>query len=332
MRGGILLIALLLAPLAYDRVAIYEDGTPQVINTKLSTSVPSRSDILPASEITFGVYDPHATFAEERGIGIEHIFLFWKAFDSEALRKELLYAGQRDRRMMVTVEPYTKAANWRDGGERLLPDVAAGAYDDDIDRVCSTLQAFRGQLLIRWGHEMEKRSDRYPWAGRPPADYKAAYRHFVDTCRRFVPGAAFVWSPLGEKNLAEYYPGGSYVDIIGVSLWALQKMDATYFGGPRNFEQIFAPKYRRIAPFRKPVMVAELGVSGDRAYRDHWFESLYGSLATPSEFPELRAVVYFNDKEPYHWPMDLGSPDWRIASGWFSAAKEEIEHRNAALR
>jgi endoglucanase len=30
------------------------------------------------------------------------------------------------------------------------------------------------------------------------------------------------------------------------------------------------------------------------------------------EYPSLVGVVYFNQKEVYPWPDDLGYPDWRV--------------------
>lgn len=31
-----------------------------------------------------------------------------------------------------------------------------------------------------------------------------------------------------------------------------------------------------------------------------------------SDFPELKEVVYFNDRDVHAWPLNLGQPDWRV--------------------
>lgn len=277
---------------------------------------------LQANKVTLGVYDPGRAFSGETDIAIEHIFVYWQAMDMRDFRKRLAYAQKRNRTMMVTVEPYTKAPNWRDGGERLFSDIVSGRFQQEITRICTELGQFKGPVIVRWGHEMEDPTGRYPWARRDNEGFKAAFRHFATSCRDLAPNASLLWSPKGEKNLAKYYPGDAYVDYVGVSLWGLQAMDLEFYGHGRGFQATFAEKYKRVASFGKPVIIAELGVSGDKDYRDNWFADLYETMASLRVFDRLRAVVYFNDKEPHYWPMGFGSPDWRIKPGWFAEAKQ----------
>jgi endoglucanase len=291
-----------------------------------------RGTALPANKIALGVYDPGRAFSRDGDVAIEHIFVYWQAMDMRDFRKRLAYAQSRNRTMMVTVEPYTKAANWRDGGEHLFSDIVNGKFRKEINRVCTELGKFDGSVIVRWGHEMEDPTGRYPWARHDNKGFKAAFRHFVTSCREMAPNASFVWSPKGEKNLADYYPGDAWVDYVGVSLWGLQAMDNDFFGGGRDFRATFAAKYKRVARFGKPVIIAELGVSGDGDYRKRWFADLYETVASSRAFERLRAVVYFNDKEPHHWPMGYGSPDWRIASGWFAEAKQVSTRLASAAR
>lgn len=270
------------------------------------------------SDVAFGVYDPHSAFKQTDNTRLEHMFVFWQALDKKALRRKMKYAYQRGRTMMLTVEPFTHAANWRDGGDRLFSDIVKGRFDKEIADVCSELGRYPTTSLIRWGHEMEDPTGRYPWARKDSNGFKSAFRYFVLTCRKHAVDAKFVWSPKGEKNLADYYPGGDYVDLVGVSLWGLEKMDVDYYGGQRGFRSTFNTKYNRVARFGKPVIVAELGVSGNKTYRENWFRDLFESISDTSEFKLLRAIVLFNDKEPHHWPMGYGSPDWRVSQKWFS--------------
>jgi endoglucanase len=160
---------------------------------------------------------------------------------------------------------------------------------------------------------MEQPSDRYPWARGDASGYIAAYRYFVDACRKIVPRARFVWSPKGEGGLAAYYPGDNYVDLIGVSVWGLEKWDREQYGRPRSFAKTFNEKYRRVAQFGKPVIIAELGVAGRKRYRQNWISEISALSSGPNPFPLLTGIVYFYDKEPYHWPSGYGSPDWRVA-------------------
>lgn len=40
-----------------------------------------------------------------------------------------------------------------------------------------------------------------------------------------------------------------------------------------------------------------------------WIET---ATLKQSAFPNLREVVYFNDRDVHAWPFDLGRPDWRV--------------------
>jgi beta-mannanase len=300
--------------------------------TQPTWSAPARAaanvkNLFSDRKVLFGVYDPHLMFTQDRDVNIEHIFVYWQALDLAKLRQLLSNASERGRAIMVTIEPYTHASDWRSGGERLFSDITSGAFQKEIKTVCAELGGAKNQVLVRWGQEMEDPTGRYPWARTDSEGFKTAFRYFVAQCRHYAPDALFVWSPKGEKNLANYYPGDEFVDVVGVSLYGLQKMDKALYGGAREFPETFDEKYRRVAAFHKPVIIAELGVSGDKGYRDRWFASLFSNLASSSAFQRLRAVIYFDDKEPHYWPMGFGSPDWRISLGWFSKAKQALQQR-----
>lgn len=259
-----------------------------------------------------GVYDPHAAFARDEDVDLEHVFIYWQALDRPAFDAALRRAEERGRALMVTVEPYTRAPDWRAGGERLFADILNGEFAHEIETICGALGAFRNTVLVRWGHEMESPTGRYPWARHDHRGYRAAFRYVVDACRQHAPDALFVWSPVGERNLAAYYPGDAHVDLVGVSLWGLQAYDRRFYGSDRDFAATFGEKYDRVAGFGKPVIIAELGVSGARDYRDRWLRSLHATVRDTDRYARLGAVVLFNDREPHYWPMGLGSPDWRV--------------------
>ena len=264
--------------------------------------------------LSLGIYDPQDRFRNSDQPRVEHVFVYWQAVDEPMLAAKMRLAEMKRRTLMVTVEPYTKAANWRDGGDRLFADTVSGKFDGQIATVCGAVANYQGAYWIRWGHEMEQPTDRYPWARGDTRGYIAAYRYFVDTCRKIAPRARFVWSPKGERGLAAYYPGDAYVDLIGVSVWGLERWDRERYGKPRGFAQAFDEKYRRVEKFGKPVIVAELGVAGRKLYRQNWLSEIFAISTGRNPFPLLIGIIYFNDKEPYHWPGGYGSPDWRVTA------------------
>ena len=144
-----------------------------------------------------------------------------------------------------------------------------------------------------------------------------AYQRAVDVCRKNNTTAKFMWSPKGNSSLVNFYPGDSFVDIVGLSVFALQQYDKDNFGKERTFAEILAPGYQQAVKFGKPIIVAELGYEGDSDYVKRWAET----VAKPDpQFPQLRAIVYFNDREVYAWPDNYGYPNWRVNSAATSSA------------
>ena len=263
--------------------------------------------------LAFGVYDPWLKFSDAPNIAIEHIFVPWQTPRCDLVRI-IQQARARDRQLLVTVEPWTDAPDGLAGGENLFGSILAGDHDSRIKAVCGEFAGAGAPVLVRFGHEMEDVTGRYPWARSDAAGYGRAFRHFVDTCRTVAPAAKFVWSPKGERKLHRYYPGHDYVDYVGLSVYALQAWDLDRYGVQRTFSDVVAEKYDRVTRYGKPVIIAEFGIFGDKAYKDRFFGDFRQSLP---EFAWLAALVYFNDKEPHFWPEGYGSPDWRVMTDHF---------------
>ena len=69
----------------------------------------------------------------------------------------------------------------------LLQDIVAGRYDTNIQWACTDIATNPGQVIVRWGHEMENLTGRYPWATSNSGAYVAAYKYVVDKCRAIAP-------------------------------------------------------------------------------------------------------------------------------------------------
>jgi endoglucanase len=257
----------------------------------------------------YGVYDPSSDFRDAPYVGIEHFFLPWHGADLAWLRDVDTYATERGRTVLVTLEPFSWTADTQEAPATLRADILAGEYDPTIDQICRIIGEMQSPVWVRWGHEMEGLSGRYPWAGWRPDHFVAAYRHVVSRCRQSAPATKFVWSPMGQPWLGAYYPGDDVVDIVGASLYGLEAYQRLSTGRTADFVQSFAPLYDRLAGFGKPIIIAELGFSGSEAYVDAWAEQ---AMRRNAEFPALEAVVYFNAQETGEWPMGFGKPDWRV--------------------
>jgi cellulose synthase (UDP-forming) len=267
----------------------------------LSPAVPM--GLLP-DQVSIGAYDPDRELVDQ-ALDVEH----WFIPQSEPLLFANALDEARNRRTpLVTIEPWPSAA---EAAQDVLETTVSGGNDDQLRELARVAQQHRPQIiLIRWAHEMEL-SNVYPWGARDAELYRRAFRHVVSLFRdEGVDNLRFVWSPAGETNALDYYPGGDVVDYVGLTALEDEAWDATVGLPPQSFDEVLGPRYRRVAALDKPVIVAELGVSGGTEHQAAWLSASARSL---TEFPRLTALVYFDARNP---PVHNGlpvAPDWHIS-------------------
>ncbi len=270
----------------------------------------------PSDEAATGIYDPHDAFSSDGSISIEHVFIDWN-MPPERTVASLRAAEARNRSLMVSLEPFPRAGQV---AETYVNDLLAGRYDGLLAAHCAALAAADVVVFLRFAHEMDLNNGRYAWSGLSAASYVAIYRHAVRLCRSLAPGLSFIWSPAGNEGLTAYYPGETFVDMVGLTLFGLEPWEELAYGRGRSFAEALAEKYRRIEGFGKPVTIAEFGVCGTPAYRARWLAD--AGRDGRRLFPLLHSLIYFNDREPYRWPKagaphrisgcDVEYPDWRL--------------------
>ena len=255
----------------------------------------------------FGAYDPGHAFADNPALAFDHVFVSWNAPDLGAeIDSAYRTAQARNRSLMLTVEPWA-AGDTRRGA--LLADIAHGRYDTLIATTCAALAALKGPVFVRWGHEMEVDTGRYPWATGDASAYVDAYRRVVTACRMVTNQIRFVWSPAGNRNLDDYFPGRAYVDDVGLSVFDCRRCAVWPPGGQFSAASILKTKYARVTDYGLPVMVTELGIDGSDARKRAELDEFQRSLW---RYPLLTAVFYFNAVDtPGAWPANY-VPDWRI--------------------
>lgn len=263
----------------------------------------------PPGELPFGVYDPDGDFASDGEVVIEELFLPWEDVYLQALYDADEYAQERNRSLLVTVEPWTWSRSERNTARYLQQGIENGTYDPNMKAICDIFATLKSPVTLRWAHEMEDKSGQFIWADWEPETYISAFHRMIDLCRASAPNINIMWSPLGYENMDDYYPGDDYVDLVGLSVFGLQAWDQYKFGHDQTFDEIFAPRYERAAKYGKPVVVAELGYVGKEGYVKNWENSV---RQVKEQYPSLVGVVYFNYPEVYPWPEGFGLPDWRV--------------------
>lgn len=160
---------------------------------------------------------------------------------------------------------------------------AAGSYNQNATTLAKNLVSYgAGKIVIRLGPEANGawEADYVGTTTTEMNDWAKCYDNEV-TAMRAVPGAhfLFVWNPNActtDLPLNEWYPGNSYVDIVGIDAydqdcstsktvsqegWAAFSTDSS--GGDPTFPSISALEAFAVA-HGKPLSFPEWGLTGDQ--------------------------------------------------------------------
>ncbi len=158
----------------------------------------------------------------------------------------------------------------------------------------------------------------YPWGvftnGNSVGEYVRAWRHVHDIFTRIgAKNVIWVWSPNviwnTSTNLAELYPGNSYVDWIGLS---------GYYGTPgtlryKSFDAIFAQTIAELRTFTsKPLVITETGATNVSGLMARWITQMFQQLPAHTD---IIGVIWFEAFKVVDWQV----ADYPAAAAAFRA-------------
>ena len=172
----------------------------------------------------------------------------------------LIYVGWNE---LFPEQPTTLAAKHgvepllqiQPGSTTRLSGIAAGRDDAYLRAFAARVRAFRHQVVIGFGHEMN--GTWYPWGfhHQSPKSFVAAWRHIVTLFRRAgAKNVTWIWTVSHNLRhtgpLRSYWPGAKYVNWVGI--------DGYYSKPSDTFRTIFSPAISRIRRFTKaPILLSE---------------------------------------------------------------------------
>jgi cellulose synthase (UDP-forming) len=163
--------------------------------------------------------------------------------------------------------------------------------------------------VIRWAHEMEM-VGQYPWGIADGKLYVAAYRYLHQRAQQLgLRNLVWIWSPAGNRNALDYWPGADVVDWVGISIYATPEWHPDGSGHLPSFQRLMDEKYHLVEPLGKPVIVAEVGVNASPQETQRWLSEAISQL---TQFPRLIGWVYFNQIQPDVVPLTIGQPNWSL--------------------
>jgi hypothetical protein len=142
-----------------------------------------------------------------------------------------------------------------------LADIAAGRYDNYLDRYAAAVRAYRHPVILSFGHEMN--APWSPWGYRhvSPAVFVRAWRHIVTVFReRGTRNVTWLWTVNVIDAHAQtvdpgpWWPGASFVTWVGI--------DGYYRRASWQFSSLFGPTIKAVHSLtRDPILIAETGVA-----------------------------------------------------------------------
>lgn len=216
------------------------------------------------------------------------------------------------------------------GREKTIPaaTITNGNYDAYIRNFAQQAADWGKPVLVRFAHEMN--ISRYHWGTsetdygpESPEIYKELFRYVVTLCRDagntnilwvFCPNAESVPVPSEESGttwnaMRNYYPGGAYVDVLGLDgyNWGTSRnqKEHGWTSRPQMFKAIFeipARELMGIAP-RKPLFVFETASVGTASDKEKW---LRGAFRACSDLG-IYGIVWFQVDKETDWtlPVDV---------------------------
>jgi cellulose synthase (UDP-forming) len=260
---------------------------------------------LPATPLSYlGVYEPDAPgsysqvdqFADNvagRQPNLVLDFNGWgEAFPASFARTALANGAT----VIIDLDPTTVS----------LASIADGGDDGFLVSYARSVLRFGHPVVISFAHEMNGSWYNWGYTHVPPQTWIQAYQHVVNVFRQVGAGnVTWMWTvnaaTVGEGPIADWWPGASYVDWVGI--------DGYFYYPTDTFSSVFQSTIQTIRGLgSKPILISETAVGPLQARVTD-----IGNLFSGVQQQNLLGFVWFdaaqNDGQ-YHqnWRLDGITP------------------------
>ena len=317
---------------------------PGPTTTITSATATASASLTPSTGLLWGAHVADST-ADDVETGVQRfeaeigrkldLLRFYSRWDSAMPPARVTEAIAHGRTPVWSISPQTTS-----GTTYSWASIAAGAHDADIVAHARVVASLRAPIFLIFHHEPD-----YATGFGTPAQYRAAYRHYVAVFRsQGVTNVAWTWvlspgsfgSTPSTAGADAYYPGDAVVDWIGLDPYNWYGCTSAVPSWWRSLSAAIGPFHQWALPHGKPLMLAEWGSSEDPARpgrKAAWWTESMTSLA---RFPEIKAVLAFHDVGNCAWWVDSSSSSRTSfaaagnsaqahgrASAWLTASTEQ---------
>lgn len=174
-----------------------------------------------------------------------------------------------------------------------LRKIERGRFNGYIRWYARAVKAFKQPIIVSFGHEMNGSWNRWSRPHATPRQFRRSWRmiHRVFN-RNGVHNVTWSWDPSHTgRNSRPYWPGGRWVDRIGVD---------GYFRHGQRFKEIFAKRLAEIRRFtHRPIFIAETAVARGSG-QNRQIRGLFSGVRRN----HLGGFVWFNVNHLKVWRLD----------------------------
>ena len=182
-----------------------------------------------------------------------------------------------------------------------LDAIASGSWDAYMRAFAASVKSYEGPVILAPFHEMNGNWDVWdgPVGTNSPAKFILAWKHMHEIFDAIgVPNVKWGWAVNNESvpntaanKIENYYPGNTYVDIVGV--------DGFNFSAPwMTFDQVFGSALNRISVYGKPIYIFSFA-SAAGTQKAAWITD---ALAVQMyKYPLLAGWIWFNENKEQNW-------------------------------
>lgn len=172
-----------------------------------------------------------------------------------------------------------------------LEQIAAGEDDGYLRGFAAAVKAFTRPVFLDFDHEFN--GDWYPWGTEAvsPKTFVAAWRHIHDVfAAAGADNALWVWSPnvvnpVPNVDLAAYWPGAAYVEVVGMVGYFTGQL------GEDSYPGLFGRTEKVVDAFAdKPFLITEAGAE-QGTEKPAWISDLIRGVRGD---PRMLGFVYFD--------------------------------------
>ncbi|WP_258724812.1 PKD domain-containing protein [Cellulomonas sp. NS3] len=277
-----------------------------------ATSTSASDALTPSTGLLWGAHvaDSAAADAESAVQGFEarigrklDLTRFYSRWNSPMPPQPVTSALAHGRTPVWSISPQTTS-----GTKHSWASIAAGTRDADIVAHARAVASLGAPVFLVFQHEPD-----YATGYGTPAEYRAAYRHYVEVFRAqgvtnvawawiLTPGS--FWATPSTAGADAYYPGDDVVDWLGLDPY---NWFGCMAGGPTSWRPLaesVAPFHAWAAPHGKPLMLAEWGSVEDPdqpGRKATWWTEAMTTLAA---YPEFKAALAFDAVGNCSWLVD----------------------------